>query len=75
MFPIQSYSGNSELQYVSYQQPNRCLTFRNVGSWRDLFRTAARKTASTVIYEREALKSTVKDIKEQKKSTWVKFHS
>ncbi len=40
--PIQSYSGNSELQYVSYRLGEPVLTSGMSNPWRDLFRTAAR---------------------------------
>ncbi len=43
VFPIQSYSGNSELQYVSYRLGEPVFDVRGMSNpWRDLFRTAAR---------------------------------
>ncbi|MFO6483622.1 hypothetical protein ACLBR5_01050 [Escherichia coli] len=63
VFPIQSYSGNSELQYVSYRLANRCLTWDQIRGV--TYSAPLRVKLRLVIFWREAPEGTVKDIKEQ----------
>nr|AMP59742.1 RNA polymerase beta subunit [Coetzeea brasiliensis] len=65
VFPIKSYSGNSELQYVSYRlgQPEfeeaECLVRG------EYYAAPLRVKLRLVVYDREAAEGTVKDIKEE----------
>lgn len=65
VFPIKSYSGNSELQYVSYRlghpefEESECL-IRG-----EYYAAPLRVKLRLVVYDREAAEGTIKDIKEE----------
>ncbi len=65
VFPIQSYSGNSELQYVSYRLGEPVFDVRECQIRGVTYSAPLRVKLRLVIYEREAPEGTVKDIKEQ----------
>ncbi|MCR3755384.1 MAG: RNA polymerase subunit beta [Sodalis sp. Psp] len=65
IFPIQSYSGNSELQYISYRLGEPIFDVKECQIRGVTFSAPLRVKLRLIIYEREALESTVKDIKEQ----------
>lgn len=65
VFPIQSYSGNSELQYVSYRLGEPVFDVQECQIRGVTYSAPLRVKLRTVIYEREAPEGTVKDIKEQ----------
>ena len=65
VFPIQSYSGNSELQYVSYRLGEPVFDVKECQIRGVTFSAPLRVKLRLVIYEREAPEGTVKDIKEQ----------
>ncbi len=74
MFPIQSYSGNSELQYVSYRLGEPVFDVQECQIRGVTYSAPLRVKLRLVIYEREAPEGTVKTLK-NKKSTWAKFRS
>lgn len=65
VFPIQSYSGNSELQYVSYRLGHPVFEVKECQIRGSTFSAPLRVKLRLIIYEREASENTVKDIKEQ----------
>ncbi|UDG80160.1 DNA-directed RNA polymerase subunit beta [Candidatus Steffania adelgidicola] len=65
VFPIQSYSGNSELKYVGYRLGEPVFDVKECQIRGITFSAPLRVKLHLVIYEREATESTVKDIKEQ----------
>ncbi|AEW44828.1 RNA polymerase, b subunit [Serratia symbiotica str. 'Cinara cedri'] len=65
VFPIQSYSGNAELQYVSYRLGDPVFDVKECQIRGITFSAPLRVKLRLVIYEREAPEGTVKDIKEQ----------
>lgn len=65
IFPIQSYSGNSALQYVSYRLGEPVFDVKECQIRGVTFSAPLRVKLRLVIYEREAPEGTVKDIKEQ----------
>src|SRR5476651_556039 len=65
VFPIKSYSGNSELQYVSYRLGEPVFDVKECQIRGVTFSAPLRVKLRLVIYEREAPEGTVKDIKEQ----------
>ncbi len=65
VFPIQSYSGNSELQYVTYRLGEPVFDVKECQIRGVTFSAPLRVKLRLVIYEREAPEGTVKDIKEQ----------
>ncbi|MGR9068166.1 DNA-directed RNA polymerase subunit beta [Klebsiella quasipneumoniae] len=65
VFPIQSYSGNSELQYVSYRLGEPVFDVKECQIRGVTYSAPLRVKLRLVIYEREAQEGTVKDIKEQ----------
>ncbi|MXP67972.1 DNA-directed RNA polymerase subunit beta [Pantoea sp. Aalb] len=65
VFPITSYSGNSELQYVSYRLGEAVFDVTECQIRGVTYSAPLRVKLRLVIYEREALENTVKDIKEQ----------
>ncbi|UDG81325.1 DNA-directed RNA polymerase subunit beta [Candidatus Profftia lariciata] len=65
VFPIQSYSGNAELQYVSYRLGKPIFDVKECQIRGVTYSSALRVKLRLVIYEREAPEGTIKDIKEQ----------
>ncbi len=65
VFPIQSYSGSSELQYVSYRLGEPVFDVKECQIRGVTYSAPLRVKLRLVIYEREAPEGTVKDIKEQ----------
>ncbi|MGK2946381.1 MAG: DNA-directed RNA polymerase subunit beta [Candidatus Malihini olakiniferum] len=65
VFPISSYSGSSELQYVSYRLGEPVFDVKECQIRGVSFSAPLRVKLRLVIYEREAPDGTVKDIKEQ----------
>lgn len=65
MFPIQSYSGSSELQYVSYRLGEPVFDVKECQIRGVTFSAPLRVKLRLVIYDRDAPAGTVKDIKEQ----------
>ena len=65
VFPIKSYSGNSELQYVSYRLGEPVFDVKECQIRGVTYSAPLRVKLRLVIYEREAPEGTVKDIKEQ----------
>ncbi|WMY94870.1 MAG: DNA-directed RNA polymerase subunit beta [Arsenophonus sp.] len=65
VFPIQSYSGNAELQYVSYRLGEPIFDVKECQIRGVTYSAPLRVKLRLVIYEREAPQGTVKDIKEQ----------
>ncbi|WMY96651.1 MAG: DNA-directed RNA polymerase subunit beta [Arsenophonus sp.] len=65
VFPIQSYSGNAELQYVSYRLGEPIFDVKECQIRGITYSAPLRVKLRLIIYEREAPQGTVKDIKEQ----------
>ncbi len=65
VFPIQSYSGNAELQYVSYRLGEPVFDVKECQIRGVTYSAPLRVKLRLIVYEREAPEGTVKDIKEQ----------
>jgi len=65
VFPIASYSGNSELQYVSYKLGEPVFDVSECQIRGITYSAPLRVKLRLVIYDKEAAAGTVKDIKEQ----------
>lgn len=65
IFPIRSYSGNAELQYVSYRLGESVFNVKECQIRGATYSAPLRVKLRLIIYERESLEATVKDIKEQ----------
>ncbi|MXP56517.1 DNA-directed RNA polymerase subunit beta [Pantoea sp. Mhis] len=65
VFPIVSYSGNAELQYVNYRLGEPIFDLHECQIRGVTYSAPLRVKLRLVIYEREAQQGTVKDIKEQ----------
>ncbi|WP_225639352.1 DNA-directed RNA polymerase subunit beta [Candidatus Profftia sp. (ex Adelges kitamiensis)] len=65
IFPIDSYSRNAELQYVSYRLGKPVFDVKECQMRGVTYSAALRVKLRLVIYEREELEGTIKDIKEQ----------
>ncbi|MBW8191667.1 DNA-directed RNA polymerase subunit beta [Neiella marina] len=65
VFPIKSYSGNSELQYVSYRLGVPVFDVKECQIRGVTYSAPLRVKLRLVLYDREAAPGTVKDIKEQ----------
>jgi DNA-directed RNA polymerase subunit beta len=65
VFPIRSYNGNSELQYVSYRLGKAIFDVKECQIRGATYSAALRVKLRLVIYERDISEATVKDIKEQ----------
>ncbi|WP_158966619.1 DNA-directed RNA polymerase subunit beta [Paraglaciecola sp. L3A3] len=65
VFPIKSYSGNAELQYVSYRLGEPVFDVKECQIRGVTFSAPLRVKLRLVLFDREAAPGTVKDIKEQ----------
>ncbi|MDF0535919.1 DNA-directed RNA polymerase subunit beta [Shewanella yunxiaonensis] len=65
VFPIKSFSGNSELQYVSYKLGEPVFDVKECQIRGVTFSAPLRVKLRLVLFDREAAAGTVKDIKEQ----------
>lgn len=65
VFPIPSYSGGAELQYVSYRLGEPAFDVKECQIRGMTYSAPLRVKLRLVVYEREAPEGTVKDIKEQ----------
>ncbi|WP_305423262.1 DNA-directed RNA polymerase subunit beta [Photobacterium leiognathi] len=65
VFPIQSYNGNSELQYVSYRLGEPVFDVKECQIRGVTYSAPLRVKLRLVMYDKDALAGTVKDIKEQ----------
>lgn len=65
IFPIKSYSGNAELQFVDYTLGKSIFEVKECQIKGATFSAPLRVKLRLLIYEREALNSTIRDIKEQ----------
>ncbi|CAL4318039.1 DNA-directed RNA polymerase subunit beta [Buchnera aphidicola (Eriosoma grossulariae)] len=65
IFPIKSYSGNAELQYVSYRLSNTIFNVKECQIRGITFSSSLRVKLRLIIYEKDTFDLTVKDIKEQ----------
>lgn len=65
VFPIRGYNGNSELQYVSYRLGEATFDVKECQIRGATYSAPLRVKLRLVIYERDILEPTVKDIKEQ----------
>ncbi len=65
MFPIERYSGNAELQYVSYRLGEPVFDVKECQIRGVTYSAPLRVKLRLIVYEREAPEGTVKDIKEQ----------
>ncbi len=65
VFPIKAYSGNSELQYVSYRIGEPIFDVKECQIRGVTYAGSLRVKLRLVIYDKEAPAGTVKDIKEQ----------
>lgn len=65
VFPIKSYSGNAELQYVSYRLGDPVFDVKECQIRGVTFSAPLRVKLRLVLFDREAAPGTVKDIKEQ----------
>ncbi|MGR5307959.1 DNA-directed RNA polymerase subunit beta [Vibrio mediterranei] len=65
VFPIQSYNGNSELQYVSYRLGEPVFDVKECQIRGVTYSKPLRVKLRLVIFDRDAPAGTVKDIKEQ----------
>jgi DNA-directed RNA polymerase subunit beta len=65
VFPIQSYNGNSELQYVSYRLGEPVFDVKECQIRGVTYSKPLRVKLRLVIFDKDAPAGTVKDIKEQ----------
>src|SRR5690554_6755945 len=65
VFPIASYSGNTELQYVSYRLGEPVFDVKECQIRGVTYSAPLRVTLRLMVYDRDAPAGTVKDIKEQ----------
>ncbi|UAJ66012.1 DNA-directed RNA polymerase subunit beta [Candidatus Schneideria nysicola] len=65
VFPIKSYNGHAELQYVSYRLSEPVFDVKECQIRGATFSASLRTKLRLVIYEKEDLEGKVKDIKEQ----------
>ena len=65
VFPIKSYSGNSELQYVSYRLGEPVFDVKECQIRGVTFSAPLRVKLRLVLFDKDAAPGTVKDIKEQ----------
>jgi DNA-directed RNA polymerase subunit beta len=65
VFPIKSYSGNAELQYVSYRLGQPVFDVKECQIRGVTYSAPLRVKLRLVLFDREAAPGTVKDIKEQ----------
>jgi len=65
IFPIRSYSGNAELQYLSYRLGKAVFDVKECQTRGSTFSSPLRVKLRLVVYDKEAVELTVKDIKEQ----------
>ena len=65
VFPIQSYNGNSELQYVSYRLGEPVFDVKECQIRGVTYSKPLRVKLRLVVYDKDAPAGTVKDIKEQ----------
>ncbi|WP_340679636.1 DNA-directed RNA polymerase subunit beta [Paraglaciecola sp.] len=65
VFPIKSYSGNAELQYVSYRLGDPIFDVKECQIRGVTYSAPLRVKLRLVLFDREAAPGTVKDIKEQ----------
>lgn len=65
VFPIQSYSGNAELQYVDYNLGNPIFDVKECQIRGMTYSVPLRVKLRLVIYEKDSSDSTIKNIKEQ----------
>lgn len=65
VFPIQSYNGNSELQYVSYRLGEPVFDVKECQIRGITYSAALRVKLRLVMFDKDAPAGTVKDIKEQ----------
>ncbi|AWH90719.1 DNA-directed RNA polymerase subunit beta [Buchnera aphidicola (Melanaphis sacchari)] len=65
VFPIRGYNGNSELQYVSYRLGDVIFDVKECQIRGATYSAPLRVKLRLIIYERDILEPTVKDIKEQ----------
>jgi len=65
VFPIASYSGNAELQYVKYRLGEPAFDVQECQIRGVTYSAPLRVTLQLVLYDRDAPAGTVKDIKEQ----------
>lgn len=65
VFPIKSYSGNSELQYVSYRLGDPVFDVKECQIRGVTYSAPLRVKLRLVLFDKEAAPGTVKDIKEQ----------
>ncbi|AAO26778.1 DNA-directed RNA polymerase beta chain [Buchnera aphidicola str. Bp (Baizongia pistaciae)] len=65
IFPIRSYNGNSELQYINYKLGQPIFNVKECQTRGMTYSSPLRVKLRLVIYEKETLDITVKDIKEQ----------
>jgi len=65
VFPIKSYSGNAELQYVSYRLGDPIFDVKECQIRGVTYSAPLRVKLHLVLFDREAAPGTVKDIKEQ----------
>lgn len=65
IFPIRSYSGNAELQYLSYRLGKSIFDVKECQTRGTTFSAPLRVKLRLVIYDKEVTELTVKNIKEQ----------
>ncbi|WP_422667507.1 DNA-directed RNA polymerase subunit beta [Buchnera aphidicola] len=65
VFPINSYNGNAELQYVSYRLGKSIFNVKECQIRGATYSSPLRVKLRLIIYERETSEAKVKDIKEQ----------
>lgn len=65
IFPIRSYNGSSELQYVSYHLTESIFDVKECQVRGITYSASLRVKLRFIVYEREAINATIKHIKEQ----------
>ncbi|URJ32362.1 DNA-directed RNA polymerase subunit beta [Blochmannia endosymbiont of Camponotus sp.] len=65
VFPIKSYNGNAELQYIKYQLGEPTFDVKECQTRGATFSAPLRVRLCLIIYEREGLNNTIKNTKEQ----------
>ncbi|URJ23867.1 DNA-directed RNA polymerase subunit beta [Blochmannia endosymbiont of Camponotus sp.] len=65
VFPIKSYNGNAELQYIKYQLGEPTFDMKECQTRGATFSAPLRVRLCLIIYEREGFNNTIKNTKEQ----------
>ena len=75
VFPIQSFSGNAELQYVSYRLGEPVFDVKECILRGDTYAAPLRVKVRLILFEKKKDQTSPLEILKKKKCTWVKSRS